>query len=163
MQSRPIVEELCRRGITHVVGLPDNGTRALFDALWADERIEVVSVTREGEAFALASGLHIGGRRAVVLIQGTGLLEAGDALRGTAVNMAIPLVSFIGYRGYASLNGAAEKRDTAAAFLEPTLDAWNIPYAVVCGDEDVARVGAVFDRAERECRPGAVLLAGVTE
>ena len=89
--------------ITHVIGLPDNTSAPLFDALQAHPSIRLVTVTREGEAFAIASGLWLGGKRPVVVIQNTGLLESGDALRGTAQRMGVPLLCLIGYRGHASL------------------------------------------------------------
>ena len=64
-------------------------------------RPEVIFATREGEAMALASGLWLGGARPVVLIQNTGLLEAGDGLRGTASRMGAPLLLLVTCRGYA--------------------------------------------------------------
>ena len=89
MKASLILDELHHLGVTHVIGVPDNGSRTLFEALWADDEIDVILVTREGEAFAIASGLHVGGKRPLVLIQNTGLLEAGDAFRGTAYNMGV--------------------------------------------------------------------------
>ncbi|HAC05532.1 MAG TPA: phosphonopyruvate decarboxylase, partial [Gemmatimonadetes bacterium] len=47
--------------ITHVVGLPDNTSAPLFDALQSHPSVRLVTVTREGEAFAIASGLWLGG------------------------------------------------------------------------------------------------------
>ncbi len=49
----------------------------------------------------LASGLWLGGALPVVLIQNTGLLEAGDGLRGTASRMGAPILLLITCRGYA--------------------------------------------------------------
>lgn len=162
MRASVIVEELHRHGITHVVGLPDNGTRLLWELLWADSAIEVVTVTREGEAFAVASGLYLGGRSPVVIMQNTGFLETGDAFRGTAYNMGIPLVVLLGYRGYQSMSQEG-RVDTAASFLEPTLRAWNVPYSIMISDERVDQhLGAAFDRARETGLPAAVILAGQT-
>ena len=96
MQARLILQELECLGVTHIVGLPDNGSRSLFDLLWHHDNIKVMLVSREGEAFAIASGLLVGGARPLVLIQNTGLFESGDAFRGTAYNMGLPLVALIG-------------------------------------------------------------------
>ena len=79
-----ILDELRAQGVTDVLGVPDNAAKALLDLLAAEPAIRVLTVTREGEAFAIAAGLWVGGRTPVVLIQNTGLLESGDALRGTA-------------------------------------------------------------------------------
>ena len=160
IRASVLLAEIERAGVTHVVGLPDNGSRALFELLWAGRRIEVVQVGREGEAFAIASGLYLGGARPLVLIQNTGLLEAGDALRGTAYNMGVPLVLLVGYRGYPSLLPNAPQVDTAAAFTEPTLRAWDIPYDVLADDQDAGRLAAAFAGAAATSRPTAVLIAG---
>lgn len=164
MQSAPIVAELKRQGVTHVVGLPDNGSRALFEMLWSDHEMEVIGVTREGEAFAVASGLCLGGLTPVVIIQNTGFLETGDAFRGTAYNMGLPLVMLVGYRGFQSMAPGAERVDTAATFFEPTLKAWDIPYSVLGDDgNEEARVAWAFDLARERSLPSAVLLVGTTE
>lgn len=162
IQARLIIEELERQKITHVVGLPDNGSRALFELLWHQDNIEVLLVSREGEAFAIASGLIAGGARALVLIQNTGLLESGDAFRGTAYNMGLPLVMLIGYRGFERRREGADHRDTAATFLEPTLNAWSIPYTSAVADADVYQISDAFALAEKTSMPVAVLLAAQT-
>jgi hypothetical protein len=134
-------------------------------------------VTREGEAFALASGLWIGGGAPVVAIQNTGLLESGDALRGTAVRMGIPLLCLIGYRGYSSMDRSGidpfhrpdsthtlrrPDVDSTALLTEPTLEAWGIPYAVMEPGREREMVVATWNRAIDEDRPIALLLAHAT-
>jgi sulfopyruvate decarboxylase TPP-binding subunit len=160
IRADALLAALVDQGVTHVVGRPDNGSRALYERLWAQDRIEVVQVGREGEAFAVAAGIYLGGGRPVVLIQNTGLLEAGDALRGTAYNMAVPLVMLVGYRGYRSLGADGGPVDTAAAFTEPTLRAWDVPYAVLADDADAGGIAGAFAQAAAASRPVAVLVAG---
>ena len=81
----------------------------------------MILTSREGEAYGLASGLYLGGAVPLVLIQNTGFFEAGDAFRGTAFNMGLPIVMLLGYRGYKSMESGAPRVDTAATFFEPTL------------------------------------------
>lgn len=135
-----------------------------------------VAVTREGEAFAIAAGLWLGGARPLVIIQNTGLLESGDALRGTVLRMGVPLVFVVTCRGYDGLApehcdpaNYLEHRellvdpslDTVAMFTEPTLRAWGIP--TFNADEDgAAQIERAFDLAEREQRPVAVLITRPT-
>ena len=163
MQARLILDELERLEVTHIVGLPDNGSRSLFDLLWEQDKIKVMLVSREGEALAIASGLLVGGARPLVLIQNTGLLESGDAFRGTAYNMGLPLVILVGYRGYAGHREGALRVDTAATFLEPTLDAWRIPYSIATTDEDIGQIADAFSRAKQTSLPVAVVLGTQTE
>jgi sulfopyruvate decarboxylase TPP-binding subunit len=173
VQARLIAETLRQRQVTHVVSLPDNASAALLALLHAEGDPRVVGVTREGEAFALAAGLWAGGARPVALIQNTGLLESGDALRGTAMRMRVPLVCLVTCRGYATLartQGAATDAETlsrpdvdsVAVLTEPTLQAWGVPFLFVRDDGEVPRLGEAFERAERGAQPVAVLLPGET-
>lgn len=168
----PLADALLGQGVTHAVGLPDSVSAALLDELGA-RGVPFVQVTREGEAFAIASGLWLGGATPVVVIQGTGLLESGDALRGTATRMGAPIVALVTYRGHAKLRASGvdpralprpretlvrPDLDTVALFLEPTLEAWGVPFSTCVGRADLPRVGEAFERARREARPVAVLL-----
>ncbi len=153
---------LNEQGITHVVGLPDNLSRVFFQGLIGDPSIEVIQVSREGEAFAIAAGLHIGGEKAVVLMQNTGLLESGDALRGTSWNMRIPQVILLCYRGFKSLKPEVERKDSVAVFTEPTLKAWDIPFEIMRDDKDLAMIHRAFERAQSSSKPAAVIMAETT-
>ena len=162
LSSERIVQALEHEGVTHVVGVPDNGSRALFERLWAHHHIEVILTSREGEAFGLASGLYLGGATPLVLIQNTGFFEAGDAFRGTAYNMGLPLVMLVGYRGYKTMEPGAPRVDTAATFFEPTLNAWQIPYTAMHEDGDIEQIPAAFSKARETSLPTAVLIVPET-
>jgi hypothetical protein len=170
---RSLLETLESAGITHVVGLPDNTSAPLFLALEGAARIRLVTVTREGEAFALASGLWLGGAAPLAVIQNTGLLESGDALRGTALRMGVPLPCIVTGRGYAKNASAGISHDepltrelltrpdgdTAAIFTEPTLKAWGVPFSrCPPGDDPVAAVAGTIARARMDERPVALVL-----
>ena len=162
LSSEKIVQAFEKEGVTHVVGVPDNGSRALFERLWAHPNIEVILTSREGEAFGLASGLYLGGATPLVLIQNTGFFEAGDAFRGTAYNMGLPIVMLVGYRGYKTMEPDAPRVDTAATFFEPTLNAWQIPYTAMHEDGDIEQVLAAFTKARETSLPTAVLIVPET-
>jgi sulfopyruvate decarboxylase subunit alpha len=167
-----LIELLEAEGVTHVIGLPDNDTAPLLDRLTDHVRVRLVRVAREGEAFAIASGLWLGGATPVVVIQNTGLLESGDALRGTASRMGVPLVMLVGYRGFAKMHKAGRSSsrligredlvraelDSVALMTEPTLAAWGVPFERLGGAADRGRVTEAFQRARAEERPVALLL-----
>jgi sulfopyruvate decarboxylase subunit alpha len=155
-----VLAEIRKNKVTHVVGVPDNGSLVLYEELRKDPKIRVISVTQEGEAFALASGLFLGGANPLVIIQNTGFLESGDAFRGTAFNMGIPLVMIIGYRGYESMQSGQDPVDTAAAFFEPTLKAWNISYDMMRSTSDSYLISNAFSKAAEASLPVAVIYSG---
>ena len=170
----PVVHALIKSGITDVVGIPDNTSAPLFDAADTHRTLRLVTVTREGEAIALATGLWLGGAAPLVVIQNTGLLEAGDALRGTATRMAAPIPLLVTGRGYAKLAVAGlapgtepdietltrADVDSAALLTEPTLDAWGVPYRRCEGDADPAQtIESWLSEARSAGRPTALVLA----
>ena len=161
LTAKLIVDELKKLNVTHVIGLPDNGTAAVHDILQKEPDIDLIPVCREGEAFSVASGLYVGGKRPVVLIQCTGFFESGDAIRGIVINAKIPLVALIGYRGYHKMSQADEWVDTAATLFEPTLKAWNIPYYIMETDDDIKYISEAFREAENNSMPTAVLIVGI--
>lgn len=170
----PVTAVLESLAITHVVGLPDNTSAPLFEALASHPSIRLVTVTREGEAFAIASGLWLGGASPMVVVQNTGLLESGDALRGTAMRMGVPLPIVVTGRGYQKLATAGMEPeepltrellvrpdlDSAALLTERTLAAWGVPFeradADLRGALPVALRGTV-KRARAEARPIALI------
>lgn len=158
ISAAKIRDQLLTHGVTHIVGLPDNLFRTLFESLDAEPRIEVIFVSREGEAFAIAAGLQVGGKTPVVMIQNTGLLEAGDAFRGTSWRMQIPQVILLSYRGYATLSSESGRKDSVAEFTEPTLNAWNIPYEFMKTDDDIEAISRAFQKAEATSLPAAVAI-----
>jgi sulfopyruvate decarboxylase TPP-binding subunit len=158
-RSERIVQALVDLGVTHAVGVPDNSTRVIYELLAAAPSVQVVPVCREGEAWAIASGLWVGGKRPVVIIQNTGFLEAGDALRGTAIEMGIPVVAIIDYRGYQTLAAnQPDEIDSAASLFEPTLCAWNVPYRFLQDGREADDLRNALAQAHELSRPVAVLL-----
>ena len=159
IKADAVLSEIKKNGVTHVVGVPDNGSRSLYQMLWDDPDIRVIPVTREGEAFALASGLFLGGKRPIVLIQNTGFFESGDAFRGTVHNMTIPLVMIVGWRGYATMSGKGPV-DTAATFFEPVLKAWKVPYYMMRSSEESGLISRAFSECSDISLPVAVIYHG---
>lgn len=176
MTPRPIatVHALVTAGVTHVVGVPDNTSGPLFAEVVRHPTLRLVTATREGEAIAIAAGLWLGGASPLVVIQNTGLLEAGDALRGTAVRMGAPLPLVVTGRGYAKMRRAGltpgdplsielltrPDVDSTALLTEPTLRAWGIPFECCEGDSDpTAGIVNTIDAAQAQERPVALILA----
>ena len=138
--------ELHKNGVTDVVWLPDTESGHMYNLLQADPSLRIIPIAREAEGMPIAAGLWIGGRKPVVMIQNTGFFESGDSVRGMAVDIAAPLVIFIGYRGW-TRRGVTT--DSAAIITEPTLHAWRMSYYLVEHDDDMDRISVAFEDAER--------------
>jgi sulfopyruvate decarboxylase TPP-binding subunit len=153
-----VAAALTAAGVTDVVWLPDSELGRWDAALSATPGLRLVRVCREGEAVAVAAGLHLGGRRPVVMIQCTGLFEAGDALRNFVHDLRLPLFFVVGARGLRAARGGGTS-DTCPVFTEPILTAWRLPPALLdpqtASADDLA---AEYRRARDAGRAAAVLL-----
>ena len=150
-----VVAELKKNDISHVVWLPDSETNFMYQLLTNEPTLDLVPVCREGETMASAAGLWVGGKRPIVLIQNTGIFEAGDSIRGLGLDVNQPLVMLVGYRGW-SRHGLT--RDSAARFIEHILHAWGISYYLIETDDDADRISLAIEEADKTQKPVAVLV-----
>ncbi len=158
MFSGPEILEVYRdMDVTHVVALPDSTIGPWESAIRAAGTPKLVRVCREGEAWAVAAGLYLGGARPVVMIQCTGLFESGDSLRNALFDYHLPLFSLIGYRSY--LSQTAIPNDSARTFTEPILKAWGIDYRLIDVPAKRPEIAEHYRRSQSAGRPGCALIA----
>lgn len=158
LDGASVVAALCDCGVTDVVWIPDSDIGRWEPELSAAAGLRLIRVCREGEAVALAAGLLLGGRRPVVVVQCTGLFEAGDTLRNIIHDMRLPLFLIVGVRSYfAHQKGASA--DTCPIYTEPIVRAWQLPYVLLDDRHTGADLTAAYRRAQADGRAFAVLLA----
>jgi sulfopyruvate decarboxylase subunit alpha len=152
-----IASLLAEVGVTHVITVPDSTIGRWESAIERTGRIRLVRVCREGEAWQVAAGLHLGGATPLVMIQCTGLFESGDALRNALHDWKIPVFSIVGYRSY--LDQAKLPGDTCLVFTEPILDAWRIDYRLITSPSELHVIRDHFISCRDAGKAGAALLA----
>jgi sulfopyruvate decarboxylase subunit alpha len=155
--------EICRGlaalGCREVVYVPDNPLSHILRALATDHRdIRTTVATREEEAFGIAAGLYLGGIRAAVMLQSSGLGNSINALASLNRAFEIPVLMFITMRG-----GDGEWNPTQQPMgraVRPILDSLQIPQVTVDsaeGAEELVRHAG--EQAWGAGRPAACLLA----
>jgi sulfopyruvate decarboxylase subunit alpha len=152
--GQDVARTLVELGVTHVAWLPDSAMGPWEAAIVASP-IRLLRVCREGEAWALAAGLHLGGARPVVMIQNTGMFESGDALRNVLFDLRLPLFAIIGYRSYL----VPDTPDTAKRFTEPILAAWGIEPVLIDAPDKLPKLADHYRACHAAGRAGIVLLA----
>lgn len=154
--AKIILDSLKQAGIGVVASLPDAFLVNVIEGLDASNDFIHVPLTREEEGVGVCTGAYLTGRRAALMMQNAGFLNACNSLTTTALQLEIPMVLLILYAGY--------RGDPAFPQLglvtEPVLSALRIPHYVVdkIGDVDEVITGAVV-QAYNAKRPVAVLLA----
>lgn len=149
-----IASLLTSLGVSHVVTIPDSTIGQWDQAL--ERRLKLIRVCREGEAWTVAGGLHLGGATPLVLIQCTGLFESGDALRNVIHEWKLPIYSIIGYRSY--LNADTLPGDTCPVFTEPILSAWRMDFRIISQPSQLAEIGEHYRECRAAAKPGVALI-----
>ncbi|MFI5178499.1 MAG: sulfopyruvate decarboxylase subunit alpha [Vicinamibacterales bacterium] len=96
-------------GSRDVVYVPDNPLShvlGIFERRYPDVRL--ILATREEEAFGLAAGLYLGGRRPTVMLQSSGLGNSLNAITSLLLPYQIPVLAVISMRGDAGEWNAAQ-------------------------------------------------------
>ena len=87
-------------GSRDVVYVPDNPLSHVlgeFSERFRDVRL--VLATREEEAFGIAAGLYLGGRRPAVMLQSSGLGNSLNAITSLVLPYQIPMLILVSMRG----------------------------------------------------------------
>ena len=155
LSPETVLAEMKKNGVSHIVWLPDSETNWLYLLMQAEPSLSLVGISREGHASSIAAGLWLGGAKPLILIQNTGMLEAGDSIRGWLMSLNVPIVLMVGYRGW-TRHGVTT--DTVATYTERFLMAFGINYYLVENDADSPRIAVAFEEAERTKRPVVVLV-----
>jgi len=142
-----------------VVYVPDNPLSHVLAALAGDHPgIRTTLATREEEAFGIAAGLYLGGARAAVMLQSSGLGNSINALASLNVAFEIPVLMLITLRG-----GDGEWNPTQQPMgraVRPILDSLGIPHATIDAPGGAeAAVRQMGEQALARRLPGACLLS----
>ena len=138
-----VCEGLHRAGVRDVVYVPDNPLSHVlrhFGERFADVRL--VLATREEEGFGIAAGLYLGGRRAAMLLQSSGVGNSLNALTSLLIPYEIPVPMVVSMRGDAGEWNAAQA--PMGQGIRGIFDAIRIPHVTVERDE---RAAAVVEQA----------------
>ena len=155
LTGKRVVDEIMKCGITHIVWLPDSDAQFMYDAMSSQPGLTLVPMCREGEGIAIAAGLIIAGKKAMVLHQNTGFFESGDSVRDLALDLQLPLLLMLGYVGW---QRDVPMTNSAGVYLEPILDAWGIKHYLLETDDDVEKISMAYKETNETKRPVAVLI-----
>jgi sulfopyruvate decarboxylase subunit alpha len=131
-----VLTGLKRAGVSVACYLPDSLFKPLYPALDADPELRTIRVTNEGEGAAICGGVFLSGKRAVLVMENSGLRAAAEPLARLGLGAGIPVVLLMSYRGELGENNwwAIPHGLT----MEPMLDALRIPYRVVRTHDAIA-------------------------
>jgi sulfopyruvate decarboxylase subunit alpha len=160
LRGSAIIGALKGCGVSHVMSVPDIVTsEGLLRPLAADRDITLIRVCKEDEGVSICAALSFCGKRALLLMQHTGLLDSINALRAIGVDYRNPVCMMVGLLGKEPHLPPRSSAKYGVRIVEPLLDVMGIPHYLLSEGGDVAQVGSGIERAY-ETRFPAVFLVG---
>lgn len=134
---------LKRAGVRVVGYVPDAGHKRLIELCRADDAMRAVALTTEEEGIGLAAGAWLGGARAALLMQSSGVGNCINAL-GMVRECRLPLLALVTMRGeYGEFNPWQVPMGQAT---RPVLEAMGVVVQRVAAAEDVAQAAEAAAR-----------------
>jgi sulfopyruvate decarboxylase TPP-binding subunit len=160
LRGSRVIAEIKASQIEFVISVPDITTsEALLRPLAQATAPRLIRVCKEDEGVGICAGLAYTGRRSLLLIQQTGLLDPINAVRGVAVEYGLPICMMVGLLQKEPGVPPTRSKRYGVRIVEPILDAMGIAYHEIEEDADVTKIRPAIDDAYAKGRP-VVLLIG---
>jgi sulfopyruvate decarboxylase subunit alpha len=154
-----IIAAIKASGIEFVLSVPDIVTSSgLLAPIAQDKKFRLIRVCKEDECVGIASGLSYSDRRALILIQHTGLLDSLNAIRGIAVEYRQPICMMVGLLQHDPDFEPRSSPRYGVRIVEPILDDMGISHHLIRTDADIGQIQPAIDKAYRESQPVAFLI-----
>ena len=160
LSGQSIIREIMASGIQFVISVPDITTsEGLLRPLAKLTDPRFIRVCKEDEGVGICSGLSFTGKRGLLLIQQTGLLDSINAIRGNAVEYNLPICMMVGLLEKEVGVPPRQSKRYGVRIVEPILEAMGIAYHEIEEQADVTKIRPAIDKAFADSKP-VVLLIG---
>ncbi len=159
LSGESIIKEINASGVEFVVSVPDITTsEGLLRPLAKGAGPRLIRICKEDEGVAICAGLAFTGKRGLLLIQQTGLLDSINAVRGVAVEYELPICMMVGLLEKEPGVMPRQSKRYGVRIVEPILDAMGIGYHNIEEPSDVAKIRPAIDAAYKESKPTVILI-----
>jgi sulfopyruvate decarboxylase TPP-binding subunit len=159
LKGSSIIAAIKTSGVEYILSVPDIVTSGgLLRPIARDRAFKLIRVCKEDECIGIASGLSYCDKRALTLIQHTGFLDSINAIRGVAVEYAMPVCMMVGLLQHDPNFTPRNSPRYGVRIVEPILDAMGIPHHLINEEADVAKIRPAIDDAYRNSHPVALLI-----
>jgi sulfopyruvate decarboxylase subunit alpha len=117
--AQRLVQSLKESGIDFVTYLPETRLSQIVPLIRDDPDMDLVPVASEAEGVTIAAGAVLGGKRAAVYLENTGLFVSSYPLLTMGKQLGVPMLLIVGYLG-----GVPDQRNS---FLYATIGNRTIP------------------------------------
>lgn len=147
-------------GVEFIMSVPDITTsEGLLRPVAADPDVRHIRLCKEDEGVSMCAALSYCNRRALLMMQQTGMYDSVNAIRAIAIGYELPVCMLVGLQGAESDVPPRESPMHIVRVAEPLLDALEIEHHLLATASDVDKIKPAIDSAYERSRP-VVLLVG---
>lgn len=159
LSGQGIIREIKAAGIEFVISVPDITTsEGLLRPLAKAQSPRLIRICKEDEGVGICAGLAYTGKRALLLIQQTGMLDSINAIRGVAVEYSLPVCMMVGLLEKEVGVPPRQSKRYGVRIVEPILEAMGIGYHNVESDADLGKIRLAIEAAYGQHKPTVVLI-----
>ncbi len=134
MNKRKSIKEkfaklLVKEGFDFVSGVPCATQKEIIAYFSREKSIKHVPATRESEAIGISTGAYLAGKKPLVYMQNSGLMNSINDITSLLIPYKIPLLFLVTWRGHVG-EDAPQHMINGKSILK-TLDAIEVPYLVL--------------------------------
>lgn len=157
--TQEIVRGLKETGIDFISYLPETWLHDVYDAILADPHFKVVLGANEGECVSICAGAWLGGRRAAVIMENSGLRVATETLARLGIGHGIPVLMIMPFRG--DLGDKDWWAQAHGVTMKPLLEVLRIPYRIVEHVDEIApTIRNAWETMHASKYPVSVIIGG---
>lgn len=148
-----------RSRLDAVITLPDLTTsESVLRPLAKDPELRHIRVCKEDEGIGICAGFFYCDKRALMMMQNTGLFDSLNAVRALAGEYSLPICMLVGLLAKEPLLKPAESSRYSVRIVEPVLDAMGIRHHLIETEADADVIVSAIDWAYANSKPVALLV-----
>ena len=157
--AKVFLEGLKEAGVSIVAALPESLLASIYLACSRDNEIRYIPVSNEAELPGIVTGAYLSGKKAVMIMENSGLRQALEPIVRSTYCHSLPMVMIMCYRG--DLGEQNWWGHNHAQTMEPILDAVRIPWRAVRKIEDIkSSIKKAIDHSNSSQWPVALVMSG---
>lgn len=130
-----IVQGLKQANVQIVASLPESLLKQLYPMLQQDKHFRYIQVSNEADLPGIVAGAYFGGKRAVIIMENSGLRQSAEPIARLTFGHRIPMVMLMPHRG--DLGEDVWWGHGHSETMVPMLDALRIRYWFVYRLEEI--------------------------
>ncbi|MFB0900670.1 MAG: hypothetical protein QMB22_01515 [Dehalococcoidia bacterium] len=162
--GKEIISALAASNIEYILSLPDITTSEhVLKPLFKDKRFQVIQVCKEDEAISISAGLYAAGKKSVILIQHTGLLDSINSLRAVSMEIQNPSVFLVGLLRHKSGFDPNNSERYGIKIMQSILTAMDTSFTYIDKNGQEPSIIPIINNAYNNAQPHVVLIGGVPQ